>query len=97
MICQSGSTFFQRAEIRSTWRTLNKVFPRTWLHCISVPTYVGGFFGLMVGSKKPDLKNTDLAGLEKKWGCLGINTNYFNPYVHISSALLPEYVRRELT
>jgi len=96
MIAQTGSTFTQAKELKAHWKLINDIFAQAWLHCAAIPTYVGGFFTLTVGSKAIDLQDTDLPELEKKWASLGLKTNYFNPYIHIASALLPEYVRRLL-
>jgi len=96
MIRQTGSTILQEDEWIKNWKILSRIFPHLWLHLIATPTYIGGFFSLIVGSKKIDIFKTDIDKLEKKFKKLGIKTKYYNPYLHLASSILPEYVRRKL-
>jgi len=96
MIRQTGSTILQKSELEENWKILNKIFPYVWIHLIATPTYIGGFFSLTVASKKIDLFKIDIDKLEKKFNRLKIKTKYYNPYLHIASSVLPEYIRRKL-
>lgn len=96
MIRQTGSTTLQKEVLKSSWKILNDIFPFVWTHLTAIPTYIGGFFSLTAASKKIDLFKTDIAYLEKKIKALKIKTDYYNPYIHIASAVLPEYIRRML-
>jgi len=96
MIRQTGSTILQESELEENWKILNKIFPYVWIHLIATPTYIGGFFSLTVASKKIDLFKIDIDKLEKKFNRLKIKTKYYNPYLHIASSVLPEYIRRKL-
>jgi len=49
-----------------------------------------------VGSKKIDIFKIDIDKLEKKFKKLRIKTKYYNPYLHLASSILPEYVRKKL-
>lgn len=96
MIRQTGSTILQENELEENWRILNRIFPYVWIHLIATPTYIGGFFSLTVASKKIDLFKIDIDKLEKKFNRLKIKTKYYNPYLHIASSVLPEYIREKL-
>ncbi len=96
MIRQTGSTTLQKEVLKSSWKLLTDIFPFVWTHLTAIPTYIGGFFSLTAASKKIDLFKTDIAYLEKKIKALKIKTDYYNPYIHIASAVLPEYIRRML-
>ena len=96
MIRQTGSTILQKSELEDNWKILNRIFPYVWIHLIATPTYIGGFFSLIVASKKIDLFKIDIDKLEKKFNRLKIKTKYYNPYLHIASSVLPEYIRRKL-
>lgn len=96
MIRQTGSTTNQSKELKANWKILKKIFPYTWLHLVAIPTYIGGYFSMAVGSHRVNLQEINISVLEKKFNRLKIETRYYNPYIHLSSALLPEYVRRNL-
>ncbi len=96
MIRQAGSTILQKEELKENWQILKRIFPYFWLHLIAVPTYIGGLFTLIVGSKKIDLFNVSIDLLERRMRILKIKTNYYNPYIHMGSAMLPEYVKKIL-
>ncbi len=96
MIRQTGSTILQKEVLKNSWKALNEVFPLVWTHLVAIPTYIGGFFSLTAASKKVNLFKTTISSLEKKVETLKIKTDYYNPYIHIASAVLPEYVRRML-
>ena len=96
MIRQTGSTILQKSELEDNWKILNRIFPYVWIHLIATPTYIGGFFSLIVASKKIDLFKIDIDKLEKKFNRLKIKTKYYNPYLHIASSVLPEYIRERL-
>ena len=96
MIRQTGSTILQKSELEENWKILNRIFPYVWIHLIATPTYIGGFFSLIVASKKIDLFKIDIDKLEKKFNRLKIKTKYYNPYLHIASSVLPEYIRERL-
>ena len=93
IIRQTGSTTTQEKELRKNWKILTKIFPNLWLHLVAIPTYIGGFFSLTAGSFSLNLLNEDMSEIEKKFRQLEIKTRYYNPYIHMASALLPEYVR----
>ncbi len=95
MARQTGSTLFYSNELQSNLKTLRKVFANVWVHLAAIPTYLGGFFSLAVASKKTNLSEIDIDLLEKKCKIHQLKTHYYNPYLHIGSALLPEYVRRK--
>ncbi len=96
IIRHTGSTILQESVLEGNWKILNKIFPYVWIHLIATPTYIGGFFSLTVASKKIDLFKIDIDKLEKKFNRLKIKTKYYNPYLHIASCVLPEYIRRKL-
>jgi len=95
MIRQSGSSMLQPDELPENCKILKKIFPYTAVVSIAVPTYVGGFFALLMSLKKINPYNVDISKLAKKYNSLKLNTRYYNPQIQLGSICVPEYIRRK--
>ena len=72
--------FFQQdinKELPEQYNIMKDIFPITDVMAIAVPTYVGGFFTLLVGSKTIDMAKLDLSQIEEKYKQLNLNTKYY--------------------
>ena len=52
LIRQTGSTILQPEEIRHNYKIMQEVFPYVSVQLAAIPTYIGGFFSFLIGSKK---------------------------------------------
>ncbi|MBD3245932.1 MAG: polyamine aminopropyltransferase [Candidatus Omnitrophica bacterium] len=96
MIRQTGSTFLQKKDMKKHHHTLSKVFPVVTVQLTAIPTYVGGFFSCMIGSKKIDPRTIRKTVLEKRYKSRGLRTQYYNTDMHHASMVMPNYVREEI-
>jgi len=96
MIRQTGSTILQGRELKKNWQILKNIFPYVWIHLISVPTYIGGFFSLTVASKGVNLLSLSPKILKQRIRKFNLKTKYYNSDLHFASAVLPEYVKEQL-
>ncbi len=94
MIRQSGSTFLQRNVLQSCYRMIKSVFPYTTVQLAAIPTYIGGFFSFVIGSKRISPQKININSITKKMDKYKIKTLYYTPEVHLGSISLPPYVRR---
>lgn len=95
-IFQSGSTFMQPDESRDIFRLNKKIFPFVKLVLPAIPTYYGGFFALALVSKKENPDKTKLEKISRRFKKIKIKTKYYNPQIHFSSFVLPNYVGNHL-
>ncbi|OPX30962.1 MAG: spermidine synthase [Candidatus Omnitrophica bacterium 4484_171] len=96
MIRQSGSTTLQADELKSSYKTLKKIFPVVEVQLAAIPTYIGGFFSFIIASKGTNPKKLNVKDIKKRINKLRLRTKYYNPEVHTGSMGLPGYVRRLL-
>jgi len=54
MVCQSQSPVFHKAFLRQTFDRIGQLFPITKLYWATIPTYPGGFWSFILGTKKYD-------------------------------------------
>lgn len=94
MIRQTGSVFLQRKVLESSYRKVKSVFPRAYIQLASIPTYIGGFFSFVIGSKKIDFLKPQKAKIEKKYSQLKLKTKYYNPGIQAASFQLPADIKR---
>lgn len=93
MIRQSGSTILQKKELKQNYRLLKELFPYVCIQIAAIPTYIGGFFSFIIASKKINPYNINFKKLEEKYNNLKAETKYYNPYIHIASLSLPNYIK----
>jgi len=93
---QTGSTFLQPKELPYVYKRLKKIFPFVAAFLAAVPTYIGGFFGLVLASKGINPLKVRLSEIEKKYKKFRLNTKYYTPQIHFSSFVLPTYIKDRL-
>ncbi|UCB56446.1 MAG: polyamine aminopropyltransferase [Candidatus Omnitrophota bacterium] len=93
MARQSGSTTLQLKELKENWRIMKEKFPYVSVHLAAIPTYIGGFFSFLVGSKKINQKDISYDEIMNRFKQLNLETKYYNPDIHFASTKLPTYVK----
>lgn len=86
-VAQTESPFFNKDLITRITGDIRSIFPVTRLFLASIPTYPGGLWSFTMGSKKNDPLEVDIAGFAK------IETKYYNPEIHRSAFVLPQFVK----
>jgi len=92
MIRQAGSTMYQFDELIENYRLLKRIFPITIVELAAIPTYVGGFFSLLIGSKKIH-PGRPMRTVRSRYRKLKLKTKYYNPEIHVTSQALPNFVK----
>ncbi len=88
---QTGSTFFQKGELREEMKKVENIFGRVVPYLAPVPTYVGGFFSFILGIKGISCKSyASRARIALSWGNVK-KLRYFSPEVFAASTVLPPY------
>jgi len=88
-VAQTESPFFNAELIRTVFRRIKAIFPRTYLYLASVPTYPSGLWSFTLGSKKYN-------PLEPEGKYIPQDTRYYTAQIHRSSFSLPRFVRELL-
>ncbi|MFZ5650329.1 MAG: polyamine aminopropyltransferase [Bacillota bacterium] len=86
-VAQTESPFFNKDLITRITGDIRSIFPVTRLFLANIPTYPGGLWSFTLGSKKNDPLEVDIAGFTK------IDTKYYNPEIHRSAFVLPQFVK----
>lgn len=94
MIRQTGSTFLQPDVVKNNYRRVKKIFPKAFLQLAAVPTYIGGFFSFIIGSKKIDFSKISKHQIRKKYLKLNLKTKYYNPDIQLASLQLTNTLAR---
>ncbi len=94
MIRQTGSTFLQPKVLKNNYRILSEVFPHAFIQLVSIPTYSGGHFSFVTGSKKIDFFKVKKKQIEQKYLKLNLKTKYYNPGIQFASLQLPNNLKR---
>jgi spermidine synthase len=92
---QTGVPFYQPWEITEALKDLARFFPRSGLYLTVVPTYIGGFMALSWASKGKRLGQP--AGIKRARAAFRrakVRTDYYNPEIHASAFVLPEWIKR---
>lgn len=95
-ILQSGSTFMESDVSKNVCCINKKIFPFVNLVLPAIPTYTGGFFALTLVSKGENPKNAKIDQISKRFQSLNLQTKYYNPQIHFSSLVLPNYLVNHL-
>ena len=94
LITQNGVPFVQGDELVSSVGFFRELFRDGSAYVISCPTYALGFMALGWASDNPDLRRQRLETVQARFDFLGIDTNYYNPSIHVASFALPNYMRK---
>jgi len=91
-ICQSGVSFVQEEEARTTLQRLDSVFKDATLYVTQVPTYSFGFMTLGWGAKNPALRATKNKEIRARFRKANLQMKYYTTDIHQASFVLPEYM-----
>jgi len=86
-VAQTESPFYNRELIPRIIGDVRSIFPMARFFMASIPTYPGGLWSFTMGSKKYDPLKVDINSIPK------METRYYNPEIHSSSFVLPEFVK----
>lgn len=87
---QMESPYFNSDLIRRVFHDVEKIFTITKLFLSIVPSYPGGLWSFILGSKKLDPEEVNISLLP------GLSTKYYSAEVHRSAFVLPPFVREML-
>ncbi|MCF7873587.1 MAG: polyamine aminopropyltransferase [Candidatus Omnitrophica bacterium] len=94
MIRQTGSTFLQANVLKSNYRKIKDVFPLSFIQLASIPTYTGGYFSFVIGSKKINFLKKSKKQIKQKYLKLKLKTKYYNPGIQFAALQLPNNLLR---
>lgn len=92
LVTQNGVPFMQRDELKNTVTHLRHLFADGSCYLATIPTYVGGPMAFGWATDNPDLRDIDVAVLEKRFDAARIKTRYYTPAVHKGAFALPVYI-----
>ncbi|MDO8424475.1 MAG: polyamine aminopropyltransferase [bacterium] len=95
---KDGVAIFQTAYLNERFakksrRKIKKVFPFFNVHKAYVKCFPFDEHTFSVGSKSVDFKKFSFKNIEQKYSKLNIKTSYYNPEIHFSSQVLPQYLK----
>lgn len=96
LIRQAGVPFFQREEYVAAYRRLSGIFADSAFALAAVPTYCGGQMALAWGSNDPENRRRSVMEIASRLQASPIETRYYNPEIHVSSFVLPTFMRKAL-
>jgi spermidine synthase len=85
-VAQTESPFFNRDLIRHVYREVAKIFSLTRLYLANIPSYPGGLWTFILGSKKYNPLKVNKRILAS------LNTKYYSLEVHKAAFTLPPFV-----
>ncbi len=86
LVVQSESPFFYPETFVSTYKNINRIFPRAYSYLTAMPGYISGPWSFTLGTKKYD--PTVLAQDREVLNGL----KYYNEKVHQAAFILPQYI-----
>jgi len=92
LVTQNGTPFMQLAEVQTTAKRMDGLFPDWHFYQAAVPTYIGGAMTFAWGACDADTRKLSLEILCQRFNGSGIITRYYNPHVHVGAFALPQYV-----
>ncbi len=92
LVSQNGVVFMQREEVETTASRLGRVFADWHFYYAAIPTYIGGSMTFGWASDAPEPRRVNLRTIRGRYAQSGIETRYYNPEIHVSSFVLPQYV-----
>ncbi len=89
LVVQSESPIINRNITRDIYRTINGIYPITYVYTGIVPTYQGGLWCFTLGSKCYDSLQSHIENIQ-------FNTKYFTPKIFNSCFSLPNFIKNML-
>ena len=93
---QAGAAMLQSDELADAWRKMNRVFPHVAVYLAPVPTYIGGFFSFVLGSKSAATLRVSNNRLRQRLQKLHLNRRYYNAQIHRACFALPNCIREHV-
>ena len=94
LVTQNGVPFVQGDELKSSVGHFRSLFDDAGCYVISCPTYALGFMALGWATDDADLRWQSLDTIQQRFDALGIDTDYYNPSIHVASFALPNFMRK---
>ncbi len=91
-IGQNGLPFLYPEHLAESGQILRKLYTDAACFLCCQPTYFGGPFALAWAGNDPKVRAVSKATLAKRYAASGIATRYYNPEVHSSAFILPNYI-----
>jgi len=92
LVTQNGVPFVQGDELKSSVGHFRSLFNDAGAYVISCPTYALGFMTLGWATNDADLRYQSLDTIQARFDALGIDTQYYNPAIHVASFALPNFI-----
>ncbi len=92
-ICQTGVSFVQEEEARTTLKRLDSIFEDAALYVTQVPTYSFGFMTLGWGANDLALRDTEHKEIRARFQKANLQMKYYTTDIHQASFALPQYMR----
>lgn len=89
---QSQSPFAQREYFTEIVKSVKKAFEFFSIYINYVPTYPLGLWSYLIASNRE--LELDYEKIKARWEERRIETNHYNPELHVASFALPEWMRR---
>ncbi|MBD3920584.1 polyamine aminopropyltransferase [Paenibacillus sp. PR3] len=87
VVIQSGSPYYNGSTLRSTVRSLQRLFPIVRTYLCFIPSFPGGIWSFTLASKQYEPLDADLSRLRDE------DAKYITPELFRSAFVLPRYVR----
>ncbi|MDN5294113.1 MAG: spermidine synthase [Eubacteriales bacterium] len=91
-VAQTESPLFNKEFLLKVYRTVAAIFPIARIYLTAIATYIGGYWGFTLGSKKYD--PATITPSPERWK--KIKTDFYNPEMHRAAFALPEFFKRAL-
>ncbi len=92
LVTQNGVPFVQGDELKSSVGHFRALFADGSAYVISCPTYALGFMALGWASDDENLRRQSLETIQARFDALGIDTQYYNPAIHVAAFALPNFM-----
>jgi len=92
LVTQNGVPFVQGDELQSSVVHFRWLFADAGASVLSCPTYALGFMALGWASADADLRQQSVETIAARFDALAIETQYYNPRVHVASFALPNFI-----
>jgi spermidine synthase len=96
LVTQNGVPFVQGDELQSSVGHFRSLFADGSAYVISCPTYALGFMTLGWASDDADLRRQSMETIQARYDALGIETQYYNPAIHVAAFALPNFILKAM-
>lgn len=93
---QTGASFLQPDELPDALTRMRGAFAQMHPYVAAVPTYIGGFFSFVMGTKSALILPTQ-EDLERRFTQLEFSTQYYSPAIHRAAFALPQRIAKQVT